>query len=134
MKQDPEQTKALEEVPLPETPPPGEPPKPWGETRFVGKPLPRVDAYDRLSGTAIYPSDVVLPNMLYGAILRCPHPNALVENVDTSKAEKLPGVSAVITGATPGADLKWTYSQWRPPKEVQSKLFDAHCRFEGDAV
>jgi CO/xanthine dehydrogenase Mo-binding subunit len=134
MQQDPEKMKAQEGPPLPETPSPGELPKPWGETRFVGKSLPRVDAYDRLSGTAVYPSDIVLPNMLYAAILRCPHPNALVEKVDTSKAEKLPGVRAVITGATPGADLKWPYSQWRPPKEVLSKVFDAHCRFEGDAV
>ncbi len=47
--------------------------KPWGETTVVGKPIPRVDGYERVSGTAVYPLDVILPNMLYAAILRCPH-------------------------------------------------------------
>ena len=43
------------------------------------------------SGSAIFPSDVVLPGMLYGAILRCPHPHARVVSVDTAAARKLPG-------------------------------------------
>jgi CO/xanthine dehydrogenase Mo-binding subunit len=120
--------------PVPDTPRPGEAPKPWGKTRYVGKPLPRVDAYERVSGSAVFPSDVRLPNMIYGAILGCPDPNALVKRLDTSKAEKMPGVRAVIGGSTPEANLKWPYRQWRPPKEISSMIFDPHCRFEGDAV
>jgi len=61
---------------------------------------PRVDAYERVSGTAVYPSDVILPDMLYGAILRCPHAHARVLAVDTSAAVGMPGVAAVLTGAT----------------------------------
>jgi CO/xanthine dehydrogenase Mo-binding subunit len=49
-------------------------PKPWKRTELIGKTIPRVDAYERVSGSAIYPSDISLPDMLYGAILRCPHP------------------------------------------------------------
>ncbi len=41
---------------------------------MVGKPLPRVDGYERVSGTAVYPSDLVLPDMLYAAVVRSPHP------------------------------------------------------------
>jgi CO/xanthine dehydrogenase Mo-binding subunit len=134
MTQDPKQDKAGEELPVPDPPRPGETPKPWGHTRFIGKPLPRVDAYERVSGSAIYPSDVVLPNMLYAAILRSPYANAQIKKVDTGKAEKMPGVRAVIGAATPEADLKWLYRQWRPPKELFSKLFDPHCRFEGDTI
>jgi CO/xanthine dehydrogenase Mo-binding subunit len=114
---------------VPETPAPGKPPEPWSVTHVVGKPLPRVDGYERLSGTAVYPSDVVLPGMLYGAILRCPHPHARVVHVDNSAAEKLPGVQAVLTGRSPQADLTW------PARGVAAtKLFDPTCRFEGEAV
>ncbi len=119
----------LRGLPVPETPAPGKEPQPWKETQVIGKPLPRTDAYQRVSGAAVYPSDVLLPDMLYGAILRCPYPNALVKSIDSSQAERLPGVRAIITGSSPGADLKWPYQQGS-----SSKLFDPHCRFEGEIV
>ncbi|NLT67909.1 MAG: xanthine dehydrogenase family protein molybdopterin-binding subunit [Acidobacteria bacterium] len=99
---------------------------PWGETRIVGKGIPRVDAYERVSGKALFTYDVILPEMVYGAILRCPHAHAMVKRIDTSAAEKMPGVVAVITGSTPGADISW-YG-------AQSKLFDPHCRHQGEEV
>src|SRR5512136_207458 len=112
------------------TPPPAdEKIQPWGETRIVGKALPRVDAYDRVSGAAEYTYDMILPDMIHAAVLRCPHAHAIVKSVDTSAAEKLPGVVAVITGKSPGADIPW-YGGRAP----QSKLFDPHCRYEGDEV
>ena len=114
---------------LPETAAPEGDPQPWTRTRVVGKPLARIDGYERLSGAAVYPSDVVLPDMLYGAILRCPHAHAKVTRVDAGAAAKMPGVSAVITGATPAADLRWYYS-----RTVFTKLFDPLCRFAGEAV
>jgi xanthine dehydrogenase YagR molybdenum-binding subunit len=116
-------------IPVPETPEPGAAPAPWGKTRIVGERLARVDGYARVSGTAVYPSDVILPGMLYGAILRSPHPHAIVKKVDASQAATMPGVRAVLSAATPGADLVWPWD-----KEVRSKLFDPHCRFEGEAV
>lgn len=119
----------LEGLPVPETPKPGSKPKPWGTTNVVGKALPRVDAYERVSGRAVYPSDVSLPRMLYGAILRCPHPSAIVRKVDIAQAEKMAGVHAVITGGTPGTDFTWAYSP-----TVKTKLFDPICRFEGEIV
>jgi xanthine dehydrogenase YagR molybdenum-binding subunit len=130
-----DQEKALyyvEGIPIPETPRPGESPAPWKDTRIVGKAVPRVDAYERVSGSAVYPSDVSLPNMLYAAILRCPHPNARVKNIETGKAKRMSGVHAVISGQTPAADLPWTYSSRGVRKK--SKLFDPHCRFEGETV
>ena len=74
---------------------------PWNKTNIIGKRVPRVDAYERVSGSAVYPSDVVFPDMLYGAILRCPWPNAKVRSVDTSEAEKMEGVYAVISRRSP---------------------------------
>lgn len=118
-----------EDLRVPETPPAGEDPKPWAKTRVVGTRVPRVDGYERVSGTAVYPSDVVLPGMLYGAILRCPHPHAKVRRVDASKARGLPGVRAIVDATTPEADLTWPWSG-----STTAKLFDRHCRFEGEAV
>ncbi|MBK9967427.1 MAG: xanthine dehydrogenase family protein molybdopterin-binding subunit [Holophagales bacterium] len=103
---------------------------PWGETKVVGKPLPRVDAYERVSGSAVYPLDVALPDMLHAAILRCPHAHAQVKSVDTSAAEKMPGVRAVLTGRSPGADIPW----YRSRGKSYSKLFDDRARHEGDEV
>ena len=53
----------------------------------------------------------------------------MVKSIDTSAAEKMPGVVAVLTGKSPGADIPW-YGGQTP----QSKLFDPHCRYEGDEV
>jgi xanthine dehydrogenase YagR molybdenum-binding subunit len=119
-----------ENLDVPETPGPGIPPAPWRSTRVVGKPLPRVDAYERVSGSAVYPSDVAFVDMLYGAIVRCPHPNARVKRVSTGKAEAIRGVRRVLTASSPGADLVWPYGG----SGNESKLFDPHCRFEGDVV
>jgi CO/xanthine dehydrogenase Mo-binding subunit len=101
----------------------------WQQTKVVGTRQPRIDGYERLSGTAVFPSDVILPDMLFGAILRCPHPSAKVLKVDTRKAEAMPGVRAVLTPTSAGADIDWYYS-----RTVKAKLFDPLCRFEGEAV
>lgn len=120
-------------VPVPETPKPGESPKPWTKTNVIGKPLPRVDAYERVSGTAVYPSDVVLPNMLYGAILRCPHPHARVKSVDMGTVKSMRGVRAVISGSATETNPAWVYSSFAKA-EATTRIFEPHCRFEGEPV
>jgi xanthine dehydrogenase YagR molybdenum-binding subunit len=117
-----------EGLPVPETPPAGKTPQPWTQTDVIGKPLPRVDAYERVSGTAVYPSDMLLPGMLYGAIVRCPYPHARIRGVNTADAGTLPGVRAVIGPDSPEADLPWSF------RAVQTKLFGSICRFEGEPV
>ena len=129
MKKDEKELYFAQNMPLPETPLPSGGVKPWQQTKVVGKPLPRVDAYERVSGNAVYPSDVVLSDMLYAALLRCPHPHAVVKDVDTKEAEKMIGVRAVLTGASREADVLWP---WSP--EVKTRLFDPECRFEGEVV
>jgi CO/xanthine dehydrogenase Mo-binding subunit len=117
------------EQPVPDTPDPGSSPKPWGKTKVVGKRHPRVDGYELVSGRAVYPSDISLPGMLFGAVLRSPHPNAVVKRIDTHRAEQMPGVHAILTGSSPEADLWWSYTN-----DVRSKLFESRCRFEGEAI
>ena len=63
---------------------------------FIGKNMPRYDAYPKSAGTAMYTRDVQLPGMLYAQYLVCPYPHAKVTAIDTSKAEALPGVRAVL--------------------------------------
>ncbi|MFC1867119.1 xanthine dehydrogenase family protein molybdopterin-binding subunit [Thermodesulfobacteriota bacterium] len=63
----------------------------------VGKSLPRWRAHDKATGAARYLADIKLPGMLAGKILFSPHAHANILKIDTSKAEKLPGVEAVIT-------------------------------------
>ena len=107
--------------------------QPWTDTRIVGKGLPRVDAFERVSGKAEYTYDVNLPGMIYGATLRCPHAHAIVKNIDTNAAEKMPGVVAILTGKSPGADIGW-YGGGYGGGPLQSKLFDPHCRYQGEEV
>ncbi len=113
--------------------PPEDKLQPWTDTRIVGKALPRVDAFERVSGKAEYTYDVILPDMAYGAILRCPHAHAMVKSIDTSAAEKMPGVVGVLTGNSSGADIPW-YSMGFGGGPSQSKLFDSHCRYQGEEV
>ncbi|TEU21773.1 MAG: xanthine dehydrogenase family protein molybdopterin-binding subunit [Anaerolineales bacterium] len=68
------------------------------EFTFIGKRVPKLDAIDKVTGRAIYGHDMKLPRMLYGKILRSDRAHARILNVDTSRAKKLPGVKAVITG------------------------------------
>ncbi len=67
--------------------------------RVIGKRLDRFDAADKVTGRAQYGADIRLPNMLYGKVLRSPHAHARIRSIDTSAAEALPGVKAVVTGA-----------------------------------
>jgi len=65
---------------------------------IVGKRLPMVDAPDKVTGRALYTDDLALPGMLVGKILHSPHAHARLRSIDTARAERLPGVVAVVTG------------------------------------
>ena len=71
-----------------------------GPMNTVGHDVPRIDAYERVTGRATYTRDVRLPGMLYARILRSPHPHARIRSMDVSRAEALPGVRAVVTHET----------------------------------
>ena len=64
----------------------------------IGKPVPRIDALEKVTGRAMYIDDLKFSDVLYGKILRSPHAHAKIKRIDTSKAEALPGVRAVVTG------------------------------------
>ncbi|MGH7773788.1 MAG: xanthine dehydrogenase family protein molybdopterin-binding subunit [Candidatus Binatia bacterium] len=65
--------------------------------KIVGSAQPRLDGKEKVTGKATYTSDIELPGMAYGKILRSPFPHARLVRIDTRKAERLPGVIAVLT-------------------------------------
>ncbi len=64
----------------------------------IGKRKPRLDGVAKVTGEAKYSDDLNLPGMLWGKILRSPHPHARIVGIDTERAKRLPGVRAVVTG------------------------------------
>ena len=65
--------------------------------RYVGAPVPRLDARDKVSGRETYAADLRLPGMAVGAFLDSPYPHARIVSIDASEAERLPGVYCVLT-------------------------------------
>ncbi|HEU4416765.1 MAG TPA: xanthine dehydrogenase family protein molybdopterin-binding subunit [Candidatus Angelobacter sp.] len=78
-----------------------------GKRSLIGKRISRVDGPDKVSGRAKYTYDVHRPDMLYGKVVRCPYAHAKVVSVDTSAAEKLPGVKAVHVVQEAGSEIHW---------------------------
>ena len=68
------------------------------DSKVLGRNYPRVDAADKVSGRSQYASDIYLPGMLLCKVLQSPKPHARILHIDTSRAQGLPGVRAVITG------------------------------------
>lgn len=64
----------------------------------VGKSVPRIDALEKVTGKAKFAGDFKVAGMLHVKVLRSPYAHARIVSIDTSKAEKLPGVRAVVTG------------------------------------
>ena len=110
---------------------------PWGDLdqpdqpRFgvIGRAHRKVDGLAKATGQAIYADDIALPGMLHTKILRSPHPHAVIRGIDTSRAESLEGVHAVITGR----DLSTVYGviPWTPDEHA---LALKKVRFIGDEV
>ena len=75
--------------------------------RVIGKATKRLDGAEKSTGRAKYTSDFTQKDLLFGALLTSPHAHARVTSIDTSDAEKLPGVTAVRVIASPGTELMW---------------------------
>ena len=103
------------------------------EYSVLGKRLPRVDAKDKVTGQGKYANDLVMPNMLWGKIKRSPFPHARILNIDTSKAERLPGVKGVITGKDPEFAFKWGFGLPGCPDDETAIAVDK-VRFIGEPV
>lgn len=95
----------------------------------VGHRLRKADGHAKATGQAIYTDDIRLPGMLHAKIVRSPHPHARIRSVDTSGAESVPGVKAVMVGAelpTPYGIIPWT--------EDETVLAVDKVRYVGEGV
>lgn len=63
----------------------------------IGQSIHRIDGQDKVTGKAIYTSDIKIPGMVYGKALRSPIPHGRVRRINSKKAESMPGVLAVLT-------------------------------------
>ena len=69
------------------------------EFKYVGTRPIRHDGLDKVTGRANYGADFTLPGLLHGYVVRSPHAHARIVSIDTSAAQAMPGVKAVMTGA-----------------------------------
>ena len=72
-------------------------PETANDNKWIGKRTIRPDGADKVTGRAAYAADTTMPGMIWGKVLRSPHPHARIKSIDTSKAEAYPGVKAVMT-------------------------------------
>ena len=100
----------------------------------VGKPLQRIDGIDKVTGFAKYAADIKLDKMLHARLLRSPHAHARVRHIDTSAAEKLPGVRAVATILEVPRVIEYWFYLRTEEKKKQMFLRDNLVRFIGDPV
>jgi CO/xanthine dehydrogenase Mo-binding subunit len=98
--------------------------------RVVGQPVPRIDAFEKVTGRARYVTDLVLPGMAHARVLRSPHPHARVVRVDVARARAHPGVFAAMAGS----DLSWCQPYFGPAFRDRPVLAIGVARYEGEPV
>src|SRR5580693_885985 len=99
------------------------------EFSVIGKPIAMIDAAGKTTGAGKYTDDFKLPGMLVGKILHSPYPHARILRIDTSRAEALEGVVAVVTGE----DAPNTYGIL-PVGHDETALAVGKVRYVGDHV
>lgn len=95
---------------------------------IIGAPVWRVEGAEKVSGRALYGADVHFPGTLWGKILRSPYPHARIVRVDASKAWKVPGVKAIVTGKD-----KPNHYQGKSIRDIPVLCWDK-VRYVGDKV
>ena len=103
--------------------------------RAVNQPVRKKDAMQLLLGKPVYVDDIAPKDALAVKILRSPHPNAIVQQIDTARALKVPGVVAVYTWQdVPSRRFTIAGQTYPEPSPYDRLILDRHVRFSGDAV
>jgi CO/xanthine dehydrogenase Mo-binding subunit len=100
------------------------------EYSVIGKRVPRIDGRVKVTGEAKYAADYEMPGMLWCKMLRSPYAHAKIVKIDTSRAERLPGVKGVLTGK----DFKGWRWGWMPKTRDEAPLADDKARYLAEAV
>lgn len=94
---------------------------------YIGESIPRMESFEKVTGSAQYVHDMVLPGMLYAKILTSPHAHASIARIDTGEAERLTGVKAVLIGA----ELPYKLGLYLIDKDILAK---GKVRYQGEPV
>jgi 4-hydroxybenzoyl-CoA reductase subunit alpha len=103
------------------------------EFETIGKPLPRIDGFEKATGQAKFTVDMAMPGMLHGKFLRSPLPHARILAIHTEKAKKLPGVKAVITREDT-AGIRYAFVDTPRYPADETPLAVDKARYIGDEV
>ena len=100
----------------------GDPPfTPANEWKIAGTPVPKASGRDFVTGKHRFPSDIVRPEMMFGMVLRPEGYNATLKSLDTSRAEKMPGVKVVRDGDFTGVVASDSFTTERALAAIQAK-------------
>jgi CO/xanthine dehydrogenase Mo-binding subunit len=106
-----------------------------GEFRVIGTRVPRTDAAEKVTGRALYTADLVLPGMIYGVFVRSPYAHARIKRIDTSKAEKVPGVVAIITQEQLSRDIALVIEEEvHSAQQIRGLFASDKVRYYGEKV
>ena len=110
-----------------------------GEFAYVGKRMPFIAADRKATGQVKYTYDTYIPGALFGKLLMSPHAHANIRGIDTSRAEALPGVAAVVTFAdSPKLRINPSIQKWmhhHPAFDFEDMyVISDKARFKGDII
>jgi len=94
---------------------------------LIGASIPRIDGFEKATGSAVYAADMKMPGMLYARMLLSPHPHAKILSINIEKAKRVPGVKAVLVGS----DLPYRIGLYMVDKPI---LAQTKVRYEGEPV
>ena len=97
------------------------------ELRYVGAPITRADAVDKVTGKAQFTHDLAFPGMLHAALVTSPIASAQIVSIDTAEAKAVPGVRAVLTGA----DLDYHLGLYMQDKRILARDI---VRYQGEPI
>ena len=102
---------------------------------FVNKPVQKKDAMQLVTGKPVFTGDLVNKNALVVKVLPSPHANALIEDINTTIAMKVPGIEAIFTYKdVPQNRFTMAGQTYPEPSPYDRLILDKHVRFHGDAV
>ena len=103
--------------------------------KYIGQPTPILDAVEKVTGEALYTDDLRFPGMLHGKVLTSPVAHARIRSIDTSRAEALPGVRAVIIWKDAPETRFNRIMRWaKDGLPATERVLDNVVRFVGDEV
>ncbi|MBT9187509.1 xanthine dehydrogenase family protein molybdopterin-binding subunit [Zobellia russellii] len=102
--------------------------------KFVGKPLARVDLADKVYGAPMFGIDAIMPNMVYGAVVRPSRIGAKFVSATTDKAEKMPGVIKIVSEDDFVGVVAETYIQAENAKQAIEVVWEAPEDLQQEAI